>query len=373
MEHFIYANGKKLRLGYTTGSSATLAAKACAIMLLSGEKVEKSTILTPKGIEVCVDIIDLQINERFVSCAVRKDGGDDIDATDKALIYAKVSLISRGITIDGGVGVGRVTEKGLDQPVGSAAINSVPRAMICENLTQVARDFGYKGGFCVEIYVPDGEKIAKKTFNANLGIIGGISILGTTGIVEPQSVKALVDSIEVELRQLQAKGVRDIIISPGNYSDSFLEKDEFLRQIPSVKCSNFIGETLDLATIYGFENVLLVGHIGKFAKLSAGIMNTHSRVADGRVQIFASNAALNGASRDTVFEIMHSKTTDACIEILKNAQIFDETMQDIINSAQNHLENRVDFNIGVLMFSNVYGNLGRSENADKIIESWAKK
>lgn len=370
MEYYVYTNGKKLRCGFTTGSCATLAAKAAAIMLLSKEKVQFSEILTPKGIKVKVDIVDVQIHDNYIQCGVIKDAGDDIDATDKALICAKVSLCEKGIHIKGGVGVGIITSKGLEQPINNPAINSVPRKMIFENLTQVANIYNYSGGFVVEISVPNGENIAKKTFNENLGIKGGISILGTTGIVEPQSIKALIDSIEVELKMLSKNNIADIIISPGNYSENYIKNSNFYQKIPNVKCSNFIGETLDLASIYNFKNILLIGHIGKFAKLAAGIMNTHSRVADGRVHIFASYAALCGASQKLIQEIMESKTTDACIEILKKESIDKIVLEKIIESAQNHINYRTDLNVGILMYSNVYGLLGQSNQADKIIERW---
>lgn len=370
---YIFANGKQLRCGFTTGSTATLATKASAIMLITGKKIEKIEILTPKGVKICEKIQNIKLYNDSVQCAVMKDAGDDIDVTDKLLIYSKVSLNDGGIVISGGEGVGKVTLKGLDQPVGNSAINSVPRKMICENLREISQKYGYTGGFNVEISVPNGEIIAKKTFNEKLGIVGGISILGTSGIVEPQSLRALLDSIEVEFRMNYHQKVRDIIISPGNYAENFIKNDDFLNRMPNIKCSNFIGETLDFAQKYEFERVLLVGHIGKFVKLAGGIMNTHSAVADGRVHIFASYSALCGASRDTIFEIMNSKTCDACIEILKKVDLDQKVMAEIINSAQEYINYRVKIKTGVVMFSNVYGNLGQSNQANEIIENWRKK
>ncbi len=207
MEEFVEKDGKKLRLGYTTGSCAAAAAKAAGWMLLTGR--EKSTIglHTPKGLDLELTVHDITRAEDSVCCAIEKDGGDDPDITAGALIYAKVSLIpKRRVDIDGGFGVGRVTKPGLDQGVGQAAINSVPRKMIEENLWEIARTLDYSGGFRVLISVPLGEELAKKTFNPRLGILGGISILGTTGIVEPMSEKALVDTIRVELRQKRQIG-----------------------------------------------------------------------------------------------------------------------------------------------------------------------
>ena len=188
MEEYIVKDGKKLRLGYTTGSCAAAAAKAAAWMLLTGRKKETIDLLTPKGISLKLDVLSITQTPQEVSCAIRKDSGDDPDATRDTLIFASVRKTDApGIVIDGGTGVGRVTKRGLDQPVGAAAINSVPRQMIEENVQQVCRLCDYSGGICVVISVPDGEMLAKKTFNPRLGIVGGISILGTTGIVEPMS------------------------------------------------------------------------------------------------------------------------------------------------------------------------------------------
>ncbi len=366
----IQSQGKLLRCGFTTGSAAAMATKAAALILLTGKEIKQSQIMTPKRILVTADVIEVKKGDQWASCVVVKDGGDDIDATDGAFIQAKVELLESGIEIDGGEGVGRVTKRGLNQPVGAAAINSTPRRMIREALEEISEQEGYKGGFFVEISVRDGKELAKKTFNENLGILGGISILGTTGIVEPRSVRALVDSIDVELKMLQENQVKEIIISPGNYSDSFLESNLRFKAIPNVKSSNYIGEVLDLSIKYDFERILLVGHIGKFVKLSAGIMNTHSREADGRTHIFAAYTALLGGTRETVREIMESKTTDACIEILTQVNLKEEVLDLVISDAQAKVEKRVKCEIGVVMFSNEYGYLGASKEAKEIMKRW---
>lgn len=365
--HYINVHGKKLKLGYTTGSTATLAAKASAIMLLTNEEIKEVSIVTPRGIPVDVDVFEIERTADYVSCSVVKNAGDDVDATHNLSIFAKISLCEKGINIDGGVGVGRVTKKGLDQPIDSPAINSMPRKMITKNLLEVCEKYNYNGGFNVEIYVPNGEQIATKTQNFQLGIVGGISILGTTGIVEPRSLKALVSSIEVEMNMLKENNVKNIIVSPGNYSDTFLEHNYKLEHIDNVKCSNFIGDTLDFATVMEFENVLLIGHIGKFCKLAANIMNTHSKFADGRTHIFATYAALAGCDVDTISKIMNSVTADACIEILKEVNKDEFVLNSIVSDAQKNLERRTSCNVGIIMFSNFYGFLGQSENALNIV------
>ena len=207
MEEYIVKGGKKLRLGYTTGSCAAAAAKAAAYMLLTGRRMERVTLATPKGIQLELEVKEISMGPDTASCAIEKDSGDDPDVTRGTLVFAEVSRQEvPGVAIDGGIGVGRVTKPGLDQPVGAAAINSVPRRMISEALEEVRALTDSREGLKVVISVPEGEALAKRTFNPRLGIVGGISILGTTGIVEPMSEQALVDTIRVELRQRRESG-----------------------------------------------------------------------------------------------------------------------------------------------------------------------
>ena len=269
MEEFIVKDGKKLRLGYTTGSCAAAASKAAAFMLLTGRRKEKIGLITPKGIGLDIDIKDIRIEEDRVSCSVEKDSGDDPDITRGSLVTATVSRIpEKEIIIDGGKGVGRVTKPGLDQPVGAAAINSVPRQMIRENLEEVCRHTDYEGGLSVVISVDNGEELAKKTFNPRLGIIGGISILGTTGIVEPMSEQALVDTIRVELRQRKESGYEHVLLTPGNYGSDYIKMGLNIDPAIAVMTSNFIGDSIDFCKELGFKSALLVGHIGKLVKIA---------------------------------------------------------------------------------------------------------
>ena len=208
-EHYIQQGQQKLRCGYTTGTCAALAGKAAVRMLLGGQKTEEISVLTPKGLWVTTAVEEIQSGDGWVSCGVRKDAGDDIDVTAQSLICVRAKKTAgTKIVIDGGVGVGRVTKPGLEQPVGAAAINSVPRRMILQEAEAECLDAGYEGGLLLTVFVPDGEALAKKTFNPQLGIQGGISILGTTGIVEPKSVQALVDTIGLEIRQRKGIGGR---------------------------------------------------------------------------------------------------------------------------------------------------------------------
>ena len=373
-EHYIQNNGKRLRCGYTTGVCAALAAGGAAELLLCGAVPDTLDLMTPKGLEVQVEPADSRRDGPAALCAVRKDGGDDIDATHEALIWARVEP-SRlpGITIDGGEGVGRVTRPGLDQPVGAAAINRVPRQLIARQVQQVCDRIGYDGGLSVTIFVPEGRAIAQKTFNPNLGIVGGISILGTSGIVEPMSVQALIDTIALEMRQAAAQGAKRIILTPGSYGERFLQEQKLDQLgVPMLRCSNFIGEALDEAKACGFEQVLLVGHVGKLAKLAGGIMNTHSRWADCRTELFCAHAAVCGAGQDVCIALMHAATTDACIEILDGAGLRGPVLDSMLQAVSMHLRHRAAgaYQIGAVLFSNQYGLLGRTPEAEEILNTW---
>ena len=366
--------GKRLRCGYTTGTCAALAALGAARLLLTGKAPVAETVRTPAGPDVTVPILSPVLEAGRASCAVRKDGGDDIDATDGALICAAVEKAPAGVTIDGGAGVGRVTAPGLDQPVGAAAINSTPRRMIEEALQGLAAELGYSGGFTVTVSVPGGAELAQKTFNPQLGIVGGISILGTSGFVEPQSLRALLDSLAVEVRFQAASGVRDLILTPGNYGQHFLARFPGLAAMPQVKCANFIGDTLDLCLDHGIRTVLLVGHLGKMVKLAGGIFNTHSRVADCRTELFAAHAALLGADQPTVARLMAAATSDACIEILDEAGLREPVLQSLTAAAQAHLRRRAGdtMRVGLISFSNPYGLLAVSDTAKEILKDWGQ-
>ena len=324
-EHYIYTGTTRLRCGYTTGSCAALAAKAACEMLLSRKPVGLVSIVTPGGLPVEANVVDACIGEGCAQCAVRKDAGDDADVTDGVLVYARVEHAGSGtgaaggkdvpareseVSVDGGVGVGRVTLPGLEQPVGAAAINATPRAMITSAVREVCAAHGFSGNIAVTISVPEGVALAKKTFNPHLGIEDGISILGTTGIVEPRSLAALRDSIVLEIRQHAAMGRRGVVLTPGNYGAQFISGHFHLNGAPVVFISNFVGDAIDCCVREGFTNVLLVGHIGKLVKVAGGIMDTHSRTADCRAEILAARAALAGAA--AIEDRLRRRAAGAC-------------------------------------------------------------
>lgn len=370
LEKYVSKGSKKLRCGFTTGTCAAAASAGAARMLLSGKVIENITVITPSGNSVTVGLTDIKKENDYVSCAVQKDSGDDPDVTDKILVYSTVSYEKSGMTVDGGEGVGRVTKKGLKQQIGEAAINPVPRKMIEEQLKTAASDYSYDGGLKAVISVPMGIQIAKKTFNPRLGIDGGISILGTTGIVEPMSEQALIDTISVELDVRKAENEEFIIVTPGNYGQDFLRDNLGIAVDKCVKCSNFIGDTIDMCIEKGFKSMLLVGHIGKLSKLGCTIYNTHSRYADGRMEAFALCAALCGAEREVLENILGCITTDAALEILKKEGIFDETIKMLEKRIDRSLKLRAkgSIEIGMITFSEEYGILCKTENADNMLE-----
>lgn len=382
LERYVYKNQKKMRCGYTTGTCAAAAAKAAAQMLLSGRKVTEVSVRTPSDITLTLPVCEIQMKAHAVSCAVQKDSGDDPDITNKILIFAEVSYIHNNsnivndtaavkpqIIVDGGVGIGRITKKGLARPVGAAAINPVPLKMIEAALKETAEAFGYEGGLQAVISAPQGVEIAKKTFNPQLGITGGISILGTSGIVEPMSEQALIDTIRTEMKMHLADGEQTLLITPGNYGQDFLHETLKIELKRSIKCSNFIGDTIDMGCELGAKGMLFVGHIGKLVKLGAGIMNTHSKMADGRMEILAACAVRAGAGIETVRNILDCVTTDAALKLLKNEKILGKTMEQLMLRIDACLQKRGGDNmqIGAVVFSNEYGLLGKTEQADELL------
>lgn len=365
----VIKQNKELRCGYTTGSCAAAAAKGAAASLLLGNRQTEVSILTPAGIRLLLPLEKLEIWEDSASCCVTKDAGDDPDVTDGIHIYADVKKIPvPEILIEGGQGIGRVTRKGLSQAPGEAAINRVPRRMIRDAVCEVLDCSDYEGGLLVTIWTPEGEQTAKKTFNPRLGIKGGISILGTTGIVEPMSEEALVKSIEAEMRIRLAEGNGYLLASPGNYGADYAKEQYGMEEEQILKCSNFIGETIDMAVNLRAKGLLFVSHIGKFIKLSGGIMNTHSREADCRAELMAASAIRSGAGLETVKKILNAKTTEEALCFLETEGLLEQTMKDVCQRIGESLSRRPYGRImtGAVIFSNVYGFLGQTEHTDTL-------
>jgi cobalt-precorrin-5B (C1)-methyltransferase len=364
-----------MRYGFTTGSCAAAASKAATYMLLTGKIKSEITIETPKGILYNAKILNINRTENEVSCAVEKDGGDDVDITTGTLIYAKVSYGKNGynkkeqnINIDGGIGVGRVTKKGLDQPIGNAAINHVPREMIEKEVKEVCRITDYKGDLNIEISVPEGEKLAPHTFNPRLGIIGGISILGTSGIVEPMSNKAIIDTIKLELNQRRVLGYDYVAVSPGNYGLDFMKNKYGYDLDKSVKCSNFIGDTIDMVLELGFKKMLLTGHIGKLIKIAGGIMNTHSREADCRMELLAAFSIKAKVDNEKICKILDCVTTEEAVAILQESGKLQQVMDMVAEKICYYMEKRANGNLEIacIIYANEFGELAKSKG----VEEW---
>lgn len=441
MEAFVYKDKKLLRCGYTTGTCAALAARAAVTGLVAGKIPKRVFVRTPSGkiIEAAVECPVIRKAEKedrnahaesYAECAVRKDAGDDYDVTNGILIFCRAEFVSPEgqerngdgtdctggmrnqeagekvcevqieggtdgmrnqearekvctVQIEGGTGVGRVTKKGLNQPPGCAAINEVPRKMIRQAVSQVLEEAGEERPVKITVSVPDGEQIAEKTFNPVLGITGGISILGTTGIVEPMSEDALVETIHAHLRVLSAAGKKFLAAVPGNMGgEAFLQymEEKSALDMPGVGpvsfkkenfvlCSNFIGRTIDLAAECGFSGLLFAGHLGKLVKLGNGIMNTHSREGDGRMDTLISCGLAAGADIRLLRQIQSANTTEEAAKIYREAGFLDPVLKILLSRIHRHLKRRAPehMKIGILLFSLETGYLGQTEEAGEIV------
>ena len=242
--------------------------------------------------------------------------------------------------------------------------------MIRENVEEIQKKLDDFRALQVIISVPEGEELAKHTFNPRLGITGGISILGTSGIVVPMSEEALISTIRVEMEMRKAQGDRVLLVTPGNYGADYLREHMDLPYEKNIKCSNYVGETIDMAIDMGVKGILFIAHIGKFVKVAAGIMNTHSHSADARMEVLASNAIRAGASLECAKEILNASTTDEAIDILEKYQILQKTMKEILDRIQFYLNHRSyeQILLGAVIFNNTYGYLGQTADAEKLIK-----
>ena len=405
MEEFVYIDGKKYRRGYTTGSCATAVSKAAVYMLLTNEKIDTVNIDTPKGIYLSIPVVssDIKKNEDtgeiYSICSVQKDGGDDIDATNGIEIFAKATWVYEdeidkseknfsfegdGFCVFSGEGVGIITKKGLSVEPGRPAINPVPQKMIAKEVESVLKASGEnvlndknsldnrKKVIKITIFIPKGEEVANKTFNPRLGIVGGISIIGTSGIVEPMSDDGWKKSLSIELNMKKELGMDKIILVPGNHGESFIS-DRIGENSSVVRTSNFLGYMLMEANRMGFKKILLAGHIGKFIKLSAGIFNTHSKVADARNEILIANLALMGASTELVRKIDSCLTTEEATDIVYEngfGEVFDIICEKCKKRAEMHVDNEIEIEVFIFKMDKTV--LGKSKNAEEMLDSFRK-
>ena len=375
-DEYVYVGTTRMRRGFTSGTAAALAARAACDVLLGDEVPQHVRLRTPLGIDVRAPLECCERGEGWVRCGVRKDGGDDVDATDGLLVTAQLSRADAcGVSIEGGEGVGRVTLPGLEQPVGAAAINAGPRTMIAEQVELSCALHAFDGGMRVEVAVPQGRDVAARTFNPQLGIEGGISILGTSGIVEPRSLEALKASIELEVRQKVATGDGRLVIVPGNYGEAFARQLPALADVARVSCANYIGHALDCAVREGVAQVLLVGHLGKLVKVAGNIMDTHSRTADCRCEIVTAHAALAGADTHVATALMAAATSDACLDILHEAGLLEAVSASLAEAMGRNVARRCGgaCESGAVFFTNARGLLGASAGARELLAQWGRR
>lgn len=412
---------RQLRSGFTTGTCAAAAAMAAAQALAGGGKREYVSLMTPGGQEAVFEVLwqpDGQEAEGGQGgfqpgsesagkqiCMVRKDSGDDPDVTNGTFIGAAVSFgeefqraEERGenltgiysdhsqspfVYLAGGMGVGRVTKKGLKCPVGYPAINPVPRQMIARAARTALWNLGCERPVYIEIFIPAGRELALKTFNPRLGIEGGISVLGTTGIVNPMSEQALIETIRLDIRVQAAENRTLLAVAPGNYGEAFLREEMGLSMDAFVKCSNFVGETFSMLREEGVRQALFAGHLGKLIKVAGGVMNTHSKYGDRRMEILADclsetwdleeklsgRSVLNRRREEVIGQILAMNTTDQAAEFLSAQGLLTSVMKTVTGRIKSVLESRFQIETEVIVFSGSAGILGMTAGA----EAFAKR
>ena len=364
MEEYVYFHGKKLRYGYTTGSSATAATKAALTYLLDNDKndIPEVTIGLPSGKPLTIKINSLKKKKDYVLASVLKDGGDDPDVTHGLEIFSRVSLRNDSeINIFGGVGVGKVTKNGLPIPPGNSAINPTPMKMIRETVESILPE---GMGADVEIFVPKGEETAKKTLNSKLGIVGGISILGTTGIVKPMSEEAWKASLAVELKMaLEITGSEEAIFLFGNRGKQYLTDNFQDNTSQAVVISNFVGYMFDRACEFKAKKIYFIGELGKFVKVAGGIFHTHSRVSDAKMEILTANALLVGESMENLKKIMASNTTEEATKYIEKTEVYDLLAKKAKQKCEEYCRrNGWDLEVEVLIISAEREELGSSKH-----------
>jgi len=368
----VWHRGKSYRKGYTTGSCATAAAKVAALMVMRQQLIHQVSIVTPSGVTLNLNVEDASVEAMSAVAAIRKDGGDDVDATHGMLIYAQVTVNNtQEIEILGGEGVGIVTRKGVGLPVGVAAINKTPRHTIEQ---EVREAIGPNKGAVVTIFAPEGKERAQRTYNGRLGIENGISIIGTSGIVTPMSEESWKRSLAIELEQKRALGYDKIVLVPGNHGERFVQQQLHIEQDIVVTMSNFVGYMLQEANRLNFNHVLLVGHLGKLIKVAAGVFHTHSHIADARLETLVTHLALLNAPHELLHQIYHCLTTEEALELIE-----EHGYQSVYNNIAEQIEQRVaamlkyakhQFKCDVVLFSFDNQVLGSNRAVEKIMEDF---
>jgi cobalt-precorrin-5B (C1)-methyltransferase len=355
----------KLRTGFTTGTSATAGAKAGLLAIINQEKISFIDVTLPKKSKIQIKIERCEFDKQKAHCSVIKDGGDDPDVTHGAEICTEVFLTKNigKIEIDGGEGVGKVTKPGLGLEIDSAAINPTPKKMITENILEVGNDLLKKNGIKVLISVPKGREIALKTDNPRLGIVGGISILGTSGIVVPYSTASFAASIRQSIDVTIAMGNDTVVLTTGGRSEDFSRKIINLPDHCFVQMGDFSGYTVQQCAKKGIKRAYVAGFIGKLTKMGMGVKQTHVKGSKVDMEFLSWIARRCDASSDIIEEIRNANTARHVFEIVSNKNLkgyFDLICYEVHNQLRKHSENK--FDIDVIMFdfdSNVIGRFPR--------------
>lgn len=302
---------KFLRSGYTTGACAAAGVKAALILMTTGEVVDAVEIIALDGTRLTIPIKAVVKTSDDVCAEVVKFSGDDPDITNGVSVFTTVRRISSNeIIFKAGLGVGHITKAGMQLPIGEPSINPKPRELI----RNVAAEFNISG-LEVEISIPAGVELAKKTLNPILGVEGGLSIIGTTGVLRPMSEEAFKNSLVPQIDVAKAAGFDELVFVPGKIGETIAKQLGF-NDGAIIQTSNFIGFMLEAAAEREVKKIILCGHIGKLAKVAAGVFHTHNRVADGRLETLAAYAAAEGLPANEVQRILDANTTEDAAQII---------------------------------------------------------
>ena len=370
IDEFNKKNGHTQRYGFTTGTTATAAAIGAAYMYLN-DKRDMVDVELPAGITLTIPLEFVKEEKNLFTCGVKKNAGDDPDVTDGILISTKLEFIKKenGLEFNffAGEGVGVFTKDGLALPKGEAAINPVPRQMMIDNLSVILKEHGFSGIVNITVTVENGADIAKKTFNERLGIIGGISILGTSGLVLPMSKTALLETIEADIKfRLKNSKERRVYLAPGNIGAKFLENNFNINSTTVAIISNFIGESIDYAISNDAREIVLCGDLGKLIKLSGGIMNTHSNDSDSRLELLVA-AVIKLCIKEKkelpiqiISNLFEQKTTTGAVNIIKENN-FDNCFDILADHMLYYAYNRA-FKAEIFYHKNRYANIEEFKN-----------
>ncbi len=354
-----------MKIGYTTGTFASAAAKAAVKALFSGIFSDRVTVALPDSKRVDIQVIKVTLLEGRAVAKTVKNWSNDPDVTRGVEIFAEAEETVEGIKLKAGDGIGIVTKPGLRVPIGEPAINPVPRKMIIKAIEEALPS---GRGVEITLSIPRGKELAEKTLNPKLGIAGGISILGTTGVVTPWSEKAYRESILPQVDVALAEGFTEVILTPGNLG-FVLAMKKGIPEDAIIKVGNYFDFMIEKCREKGVEKILLLGYVGKLMKLSAGIFNTHSKVADAKFEILAANACLEGASREEVMGIMTSSNIQEAINLLEH-DLKNRILKRIAEKVSEKVEERFKIETGTVLTSMTEEILSWDEKAGRI--KWAE-